>query len=694
MAHVHAPEDRNTWYLDQLFMIAICGALAGVTITLWWSGLLGRMLHPKFHVWVLLGGGTLLALVVLRAVAVWRSVDELVPHDHAHDHSHGHGHDHPHEHDHDHGPGSAAVQAAPGVVGAATLPLLTTPAPAAGHPHGHSHAHGHGHDHGHEHGWAPLRYIVLLLPVVLYFLVLSNPAFDREPVETPVSALDRIQNFIVVFRSILWEALPFIVLGALIAGLLEELLPQSAIAAVLPRSRFLAIALGGLLGLAFPMCECGIVPVMRRLLRKGLPLSCCVAYVLAGPIVNVVVLLSTYVAFSGMENSFAEGKPTYQMGGLWMTGFRAGLGYVVAIVAALFVELLHRKYGDSLLTPLARPSPLPLADEDGAPRRRSLWERINNISETSLHDFVDITVFLILGALLAAGTRQFLTAGAIADISTQHALLVIALMMGLAVVLCLCSEADAFVAASFVTMRPSAKLAFLVLGPMLDFKLFLLYTRVFKPRLIWTIYLAVVTQVFVYSYVVHQVWEANKEKWVHPVRPPAPPQAEHPAVNATRAFGLLAGPPAAGPFSPLPAVPVLAHVLEADKAVDVRFYDLEMAAHNPATRSYFEGKQVHMTGRYVPIDEYSFTLVRYRYTCCGADATPLKARIVLDPLAKQALPVSTLNGKWVRVTGRVRFLPSLRSAALEPALVLEPGPRTSLDQLIEVKPADPNPYEY
>jgi uncharacterized membrane protein YraQ (UPF0718 family) len=73
--------------------------------------------------------------------------------------------------------------------------------------------------------------------------------------------------------------------------------------------------------------------------------------------------------------------------------------------------------------------------------------------------------------------------------------------------LCLCSEADAFVAASFVTLRPAAKLAFLVLGPMLDLKLYMMYTRVFRPRLIYTIFLSVIIQVFAYSYVTHLLWE-------------------------------------------------------------------------------------------------------------------------------------------------------------------------------------------
>src|SRR5438093_7951388 len=125
---------------------------------------------------------------------------------------------------------------------------------------------------------------------------------------------DKIKDFIVNFTSILYEALPFIVLGAVIAGILEELVPQQLVARIIPRSRVLAIAIGGLLGLLFPMCECGIIPVMRRLLRKGVPLSCCVCYMLAGPIINVVVMLSTYVAFWGMETvTDSSGRPTYQI---------------------------------------------------------------------------------------------------------------------------------------------------------------------------------------------------------------------------------------------------------------------------------------------------------------------------------------------------------------------------------------------
>jgi uncharacterized membrane protein YraQ (UPF0718 family) len=131
---------------------------------------------------------------------------------------------------------------------------------------------------------------------------------------------------------------------------------------------------------------------------------------------------------------------------------------------------------------------------------------MSNISETALHDFVDITVFLILGALLAATARMFLTHNDIETLSTSYPVVVILAMMGLAILLCLCSEADAFVAASFTSLAPSAKLAFLVLGPMLDLKLYMMYTRVFRPRLIFTVFASVIVLSFIYALIIHFVW--------------------------------------------------------------------------------------------------------------------------------------------------------------------------------------------
>lgn len=364
-----------------------------------------------------------------------------------------------------------------------------------------------------------------------------------------------VQDTIQLFVSILYQALPFVVLGAMIAGIVEVLAPHRAFAfvaalavgailwftsplqhfapsessswlnlpfalgvagvvwllllrtgtmvnqllAFLGRHRLLAIAGCGLLGLVIPMCECGIIPVTRRLLRKGLPLSCCVMYILTGPIINIVVLLSTYVAFANYE--------AREMGGAWMMMLRAGMGYVVAFVTALVVEQVYRKHGDTLLMPLAKPKATDADDNGNNVESLPLKERIDHMTHTALHDFIDITVFLIIGSLFASVTRMMLPNSRIEELSSGFPMASIAIMMALAILLCLCSEADAFVAASFSTLNPAAKLAFLVLGPMLDLKLYLMYRTMFRPRLIWTIITCVVVQVFVYCSIFHYFWE-------------------------------------------------------------------------------------------------------------------------------------------------------------------------------------------
>src|SRR5215471_16033153 len=138
-------------------------------------------------------------------------------------------------------------------------------------------------------------------------------------------------QLIVIFTSIIYEALPFVVLGVLLAGVLEEFVPQQLIARIIPKGKVMtvaAIALGGWLGLLFPMCECGIIPVMRRLLRKGIPLSVCVCYMLAGPIINVVVIASTAAAFSGQRLQLTSDQ--YIPLSILFPIMRLSLGFLVA----------------------------------------------------------------------------------------------------------------------------------------------------------------------------------------------------------------------------------------------------------------------------------------------------------------------------------------------------------------------------
>jgi uncharacterized protein len=302
-----------------------------------------------------------------------------------------------------------------------------------------------------------------------------------------------------------------VVLGVILAGLLEEFVPQQLIARIIPRGKALtvvAIAAGGFLGFLFPMCECGIIPVMRRLLRKGIPLSVCVCYMLGGPIINFVVILSTWAAFSGQQISLGPDReiPLRYLFPI----MRVSMGFLVAFVTSLVVEWQYRIHGKALLSASVVKDTTASADE-GNSVKRTWGESLGNICETAMHDFIDIMAFLVLGAFLAAAGRLLVPLIGVERIIQNSPAVAILVMMGLAIIFCICSEADAFVAANIqpVLLWPnSSKLAFLVLGPMLDFKLYMMYTRVFSQRLIFTIISCVVIQVFVYSLVVHYVGEA------------------------------------------------------------------------------------------------------------------------------------------------------------------------------------------
>jgi uncharacterized membrane protein YraQ (UPF0718 family) len=373
--------------------------------------------------------------------------------------------------------------------------------------------------------WAP----TIMVPVGLSILFLTV-----SPLSTPAENFFRDRGLIASPLAFLAVNLLSALVLALVAGFLLWMIQPvtTSLLHYFSRHRGAAIGASGLLGLVLPMCDCGILAVMRRLFRKGMPLSCCTAYVLAGPILNFVVLSTVVIAFGSQDRitkNQITGQPQYNFTGMEMMWLRAGLGYLVAVGTAFIVEWMYRRHGTKLLAPGVLPPNRPktkeevedeaLADDEPP---KTVWKRVNNVAEAALHDIVDIGVYLTLGALLASGIRigiEALPAGAFIQ---NNAFVAIAFMMGLAFLITLCSEADAFVAYSFQSIGSAPKLAFLVLGPMLDIKLFLMYLRVFRPRLLWTIILAIVVQVYLYSVVTHVAWENLAPKWFNPSAATAP----------------------------------------------------------------------------------------------------------------------------------------------------------------------------
>ncbi len=152
--------------------------------------------------------------------------------------------------------------------------------------------------------------------------------------------LSPFTDFCYLFLSIILEGAPFILLGTIISGFIDAYLPPGLIDKWLPRNKPLAVVLSGLLGAIFPVCECAIVPVIRRLIKKGLPVSCAITYMLSAPIINPIVVISTMSAFSSSLGKFSLRlqEATGPSNQLFVTSSRLFIAFIVTVTV---LSLIH-----------------------------------------------------------------------------------------------------------------------------------------------------------------------------------------------------------------------------------------------------------------------------------------------------------------------------------------------------------------
>jgi len=294
-------------------------------------------------------------------------------------------------------------------------------------------------------------------------------------------------NFVVIFTSLLVGAVPLVMLGALVAAIIGTFVPASAFERIARLPEPLQIPVAGVAGFAFPVCECGSVPVARRLVDRGLLPSAAVTFMLAAPILNPIVVLSTYVAYRGREV-------------VWpMVAGRAGLGFVAAIVVGWVVGardrstfLRHVHEGSDATGRCSA-----CGDECSCRGSHGGHEHTHGSKAASFFgyfagDFVYMGRFLIIGAAAAALLQTVVPQSVLAGVAGVPVLSLVA-MMALAFALSLCSESDAFVAASFVQFGVGSQLAFLVFGPMMDAKLAFLYRATFSKGFLATVVAVVAT---------------------------------------------------------------------------------------------------------------------------------------------------------------------------------------------------------
>jgi uncharacterized membrane protein YraQ (UPF0718 family) len=253
-----------------------------------------------------------------------------------------------------------------------------------------------------------------------------------------------------VFCGVFVQALPFLVLGVVISGLVAAFVTPERLERWLPRRRSTSILVAGVGGAALPGCECGSVPVARRLYDDTHG-AAALTFMLSAPAINPVVLVATSVAFPGEPR---------------MVAARFGASLVTAVV----MGAAWSRWGKSEWVT----SRLPKLHDDNSPR----W---TVFTEAARHDFVSAASYLVVGAAAAAALRVLLPPWVFESLAGNLAVGVITMAL-LAVVLSLCSEADAFVAASLTAVPLVPKLVFLVVGPAIDLKLIAMQSGVFGRR--------------------------------------------------------------------------------------------------------------------------------------------------------------------------------------------------------------------
>ncbi|MFZ3375265.1 MAG: permease, partial [Chthoniobacterales bacterium] len=300
-----------------------------------------------------------------------------------------------------------------------------------------------------------------------------------------------LQDFSISFLSILFEGVPFMFIGTLLSGIIDAFVPSEKMEKILPRNPITAMALSGVLGVVFPMCECGVVPVIRRLIRKGVPVSCALTYLLSAPIVNPIVALSTFAAFRGQHPAI-------------VTSMRLLMGFGVALACGMIVRRIpvNKMLNRPMVASLRKRStlsgahsqrvqepvfavayvgvtsernaffPILPAEEivhlhDEVHAEKHFAQKMVGAIRCAAFDFLDVGFYLIIGAAIASVFNTAIHREVLLPLASNH-LFATTDMMVLAGLLSLCSTSDAFIAANFLAFPVTAKLAFMVFGPMMD----------------------------------------------------------------------------------------------------------------------------------------------------------------------------------------------------------------------------------
>ncbi|HGI4858009.1 TPA: permease [Streptococcus agalactiae] len=271
---------------------------------------------------------------------------------------------------------------------------------------------------------------------------------------------DSVLQWFAIFISIIIEALPFVLLGTILSGIIEVFITPDIVNKFLPKNKFLRVLFGTFVGFVFPSCECGIIPIINRFLEKKVPSYTAVPFLATAPIINPIVLFATYSAFGNSIRFLI----------LRFVG-----ATIVAIALGVMLAFL---VDDNILKEDAKPTHFHNYSD------KKWYQKIFLALAHAIDEFFDTGRYLVFGTLIASAMQIYLPTRVLTTIG-HSPITAILVMMLLAFILSLCSEADAFIGASLLsTFGIAPVMAFLLIGPMIDIKNLMMMVNSFKTRFI------------------------------------------------------------------------------------------------------------------------------------------------------------------------------------------------------------------
>jgi uncharacterized protein len=327
----------------------------------------------------------------------------------------------------------------------------------------------------------------------------------------------QLNNAFTLFLSLLVEAMPFLLLGVLFSGILLLFVDERKLIAKLPKNPLLGALVGSMVGFLFPVCECGNVPVARRMLMQGVPTPVAIGFLLAAPTINPIVIWATWTAFRDQPEIvvlrvvFSLAIATI-IG--WVFSVQKDLRPLLqpALAAAWQPKQPHKdreKTSSDLLQsgtfwlsgtgdPIRLDASVLQANLAATPIK-PLSERLRLLLDNTIQELRELGSVLVIGSAIAALIQVFIPREVILNLGGGEITSILTMML-LAAVVSICSTVDSFFALSFAsTFTSGSLLAFLIFGPTIDLKGIGLMLSIFKPRAIIYLFALVAQLTFLFT---------------------------------------------------------------------------------------------------------------------------------------------------------------------------------------------------